>query len=405
MPELVTLTPRARPLARHAGRHAAPHVDAVNAYLAGLAAGPGRRAQAGRLDLAALALALIVQGAGGDDAVQAARAAMLEAAAAGGHVARPNFAADGSSSPILTGVAMAARRAALSALGRAGGAGDVARAYPWHTLTAADVAALARGLAVTYSPSVASAALAAVRRVVAELVTLEAADAAVLVAVRSVRRLKDRRAAGDVAAARRRQTHTAGGDARADVSDPSGAFLVRLTDAIAADTVTARAARDGAMVALLYGGGLRRAEAAALTWADIDAAAGVVHVRHGKGGKARTVPLSAAALRRLAAWRAVCGQGGAVLRHVRKGGTVGAGLSPAAVGAGLERLARRAGVPGLRPHDLRRGYVTALLDVSHDLDAVAALVGHASTTTTARYDLGKARRAADVARRLPAPGL
>jgi integrase len=330
---------------------------------------------------------------------------MLEAAAAAGHVAQPDNAVEGASTPILAGVAMDARRTAMAAVGRPGTAGDVARVYPWHELTAADVAALARGLAVPYSPSVASATLAAVRRVVAELVTLKAAAAAVLVAVHSVRRRKDRRAAGSVAAARRRQTHTAGGDARADVSDPSGAFLVRLTDAIAADGVAARAARDGAMIALLYGGGLRRAEAAALTWADVDAAAGVVHVRHGKGGKARAVPLSAAALRRLDAWRAVCGPAGAVLRHVRKGVTVGAGLSPAAIGEALGRLAGRAGVPGLRPHDLRRGYVTALLDVSHDLDAVAALVGHEHTTTTARYDLGKARRAADVARRLPAPGL
>lgn len=40
------------------------------------------------------------------------------------------------------------------------------------------------------------------------------------------------------------------------------------------------------------GGGLRRAEAAALTWADYDAEGGTVTVRHGKGNKARVVPLA-----------------------------------------------------------------------------------------------------------------
>jgi site-specific recombinase XerD len=52
----------------------------------------------------------------------------------------------------------------------------------------------------------------------------------------------------------------------------------------------------------------------------------------------------------------------------------------------LAKRARQAGVAHLSPHDLRRSFVSHLLDAGADTTTVAKMAGHASVTTTARYD-------------------
>ena len=160
-------------------------------------------------------------------------------------------------------------------------------------------------------------------------------------------------------------------------------------------------ARDAAMLALLYGCGLRRAEVAGLELADVEGGAVAVRVR-GKGDRERRVPVPGGARRALLSWLAVRDSlPGSLLRAVRGRAVLPGGMGAQSVFTSLARLARRAGVTSLSPHDLRRTYVSDLLDAGADLSTVQRLAGHAMVTTTARYDRrgdAAAERTADLLR-------
>ena len=145
-------------------------------------------------------------------------------------------------------------------------------------------------------------------------------------------------------------------------------------------------ARDSAMLALLYGCGLRRSEAVAVQLADYDA--GKVTIHSGKGRKDRNVYPPRGGRDAIEAWVARRGDWpGALLCPVRKGGHVQQrAMSDQAVLMRLRYLATRAGVKALTPHDLRRSFVGSLLDAGADISSVQALAGHSSTDTTTRYD-------------------
>ena len=149
---------------------------------------------------------------------------------------------------------------------------------------------------------------------------------------------------------------------------------------------TPAGARDAAMLALLYGCGLRRSEAVALERDNYDA--GAVTVRHGKGRKERIVCCPAGGKEAIDDWIERRGAWpGALLCPVRKGGHVQQrGITAQAVLLRLRFLARRARVPDFSPHDLRRSFVGELLDAGADISSVQQLSGHASVTTTQRYD-------------------
>ncbi len=152
---------------------------------------------------------------------------------------------------------------------------------------------------------------------------------------------------------------------------------------------TAIGARDGAALALLYGGGLRRSEAVAVDLADYDGGTGAVAVRMGKGRKERLAYLPAGGRAAVEAWLQVRGDDpGPLLCPVRKGGTVEVrGMSAQALMLALRSRRRKApGVASFSPHDLRRTFIGDLLDAGADLAAVQRLAGHAQVQTTARYD-------------------
>lgn len=153
--------------------------------------------------------------------------------------------------------------------------------------------------------------------------------------------------------------------------------------------------RDAAMLALLYGCGLRRSEAVTVALADY--ADGAVTVRHGKGRKERIVYPPAGGKAALDAWIARRGDWpGPLLCPVRKGGHVQQrGMTAQSVMIRLRFLAANAHVPPLSPHDLRRSFVGELLDAGADVSLVQKLAGHSNVATTTIYD----RRPEDAKRR------
>jgi site-specific recombinase XerD len=147
--------------------------------------------------------------------------------------------------------------------------------------------------------------------------------------------------------------------------------------------VAAIGARDDAVLEILYGSGLRVAEACGLRPGDIDLGAGRLTV-WGKGAKQRVVPLSPPASAALEAWirrgRAVLvtadSPPDAVFVNQR-----GHRLTPRDVRRILDR---RSPVP-THPHALRHTFATHLLDGGADLRSVQELLGHTDLTTTQRY--------------------
>ena len=145
-------------------------------------------------------------------------------------------------------------------------------------------------------------------------------------------------------------------------------------------------ARDAAMLALLYGCGLRRSEAVALLLDDYDH--GKVTVRSGKGRKERIVYCAAGGREAINAWIARRGLApGALLNPVNKADHIQhRPMTAQAVLLRLHFLADQAGVSRFSPHDLRRSFVGELLDAGADISSVQQLVGHANAATTQRYD-------------------
>jgi len=146
--------------------------------------------------------------------------------------------------------------------------------------------------------------------------------------------------------------------------------------------------RDAAMIALLYAGGLRRAELVSLQMDHLDLEEGSVVIRSGKGAKARIVWIERGTKLYLTDWILLRGWGpGALFCPVDKGGGLTVRqMSPQAVRDALIKRADEAGVAHMTPHDLRRTWIGDLLDAGADIVTVRHLAGHASVDTTAAYD-------------------
>jgi len=143
------------------------------------------------------------------------------------------------------------------------------------------------------------------------------------------------------------------------------------------------AARDTAVVTLLYGCGLRISEALGLTGADLPLTE-VLRI-YGKGNKERIVPVLPAARNAVSAYLELCPfemtQDEAIFRGVR-----GGPLNPRAIQKVLENTRLQLGLPATAtPHAMRHSFATHLLSAGGDLRAIQELLGHASLSTTQTY--------------------
>jgi site-specific recombinase XerD len=152
--------------------------------------------------------------------------------------------------------------------------------------------------------------------------------------------------------------------------------------------VTPVGTRDAVILAVLRGTGLRRAEIAALNVADYQRETGELLVRGGKGNKDRRVWAPSGTRAALEAWLAMRGEAaGALFFRAFKGGRLSTKrITDEAVAIVLAARAAEAGVSACTPHDLRRTYISELLDAGADIATVQKLVGHEQVTTTASYD-------------------
>ncbi len=154
------------------------------------------------------------------------------------------------------------------------------------------------------------------------------------------------------------------------------------------------AARDEAVVTLLYGCGLRISEALGLTGAD-HPLPDVLRIA-GKGGKERLVPVLPAARDAVARYARLCpfdlAPGEPLFRGAR-----GGALSPRLIQQVMEKARMQLGLPATAtPHAMRHSFATHLLSAGGDLRAIQELLGHASLSTTQAYTAVDAARLMEV---------
>jgi integrase len=157
----------------------------------------------------------------------------------------------------------------------------------------------------------------------------------------------------------------------------------------AASMTDLRGWRDGAIIGLLLGCGLRRSEVVGLTVEQVQMREGrwVIVDLIGKGRRLRTVPVPSWSKQLLDAWLRHSGvsQGRMFRRISRKGKRQEAGVTANVVWYAVKRCARQAGIANLAPHDLRRTCARLCHDCSGELEQIRFLLGHASVQTTERY--------------------
>ncbi len=144
------------------------------------------------------------------------------------------------------------------------------------------------------------------------------------------------------------------------------------------------AARDAAVMTLLYGCGLRISEALDLTSADIRIGTTTLRIT-GKGNKTRLVPLLPIVFEAVEKYRTLCpfhlDEGEPLFRGAR-----GGKLQPAIIQRAMQKLRSAFGLPETAtPHALRHSFATHLLAGGGDLRTIQELLGHASLSTTQVY--------------------
>ncbi|MGA4521374.1 tyrosine-type recombinase/integrase [Citrobacter portucalensis] len=271
----------------------------------------------------------------------------------------------------IGGLAPSGRRGINSLLNRSAGIlkhGTDVTSYPWEQLNYAAVAKVRAALLDDgYAVSSVNMALSALRSVAQTAFNLNCMDAETLARIRSVKRVS-----GDI---QRKGRALDRQEIRA------------LIQAAKQHPQHVRRCRDAAIVLTLCGTGLRVGELVKLELRDYDN--GILTVRQGKGRKHREIHVADAVDKAIRAWVKVSAneaENALFSRIQRNGKTSTQPLTTTGLTGILAELQQTAGIARFTPHDMRRTFITRLLEQGVDINTVRQLAGHSDISTTTRYD-------------------
>ncbi len=268
-------------------------------------------------------------------------------------------------------LAPSGRRGIISLLNRSAGIlkrGTDAADYPWEQLNYATVAKVRAALLEDgYAVSSVNMALSALRGMAQTAFNLNCMNAETLARIRSVKRVS-----GDI---QRKGRALDRQEIRA------------LIQAVKQHPQHVRRYRDVAIVLTLCGTGLRAGELVKLERRDYDN--GVLTVRQGKGRKYREIHVADAVDKAIRAWLKVGADEAhsALFSRIQRNGKVASQpLTTTGLTGILADLQQTSGIARFTPHDMRRTFITRLLEQGVDINTVRQLAGHSDISTTTRYD-------------------
>ena len=166
--------------------------------------------------------------------------------------------------------------------------------------------------------------------------------------------------------------------------------------------------RDAALLTVLYAGGLRRSETVALDVRDYDISSGALTVRATRESRERVVYATGGAAHDLERWTALRGTNpGPLFVPVNRAQKIllrEQRMADQSVHRMLQKRGEQAGVRSFSAQDLRRSFISGLLDEGVDIVTVQRLAGHCSVLTTQRYDRRSETSRQELARMLEVPG-
>ncbi len=271
----------------------------------------------------------------------------------------------------ISGLAPSGRRGIISLLNRSASiiiSGADAAGYPWEQLNYAAVAKVRAALLDDgYAVSSVNMALSALRGIAQTAFNLNCMNAETLARIRSVKRVN-----GDI---QRKGRALDKQEIRA------------LIQAAKQHPQPVRRCRDTAIVLTLCGTGLRAGELAKLERRDYDN--GILTVRQGKGRKYREIHVADAVDKAIRTWLKVSVNeaDSALFSRIQRNGKVASQtLTTTGLTGILAELQYTSGIARFTPHDMRRTFITRLLEQGVDINTVRQLAGHSDISTTTRYD-------------------
>lgn len=271
----------------------------------------------------------------------------------------------------ISGLAPSGRRGITSLLNRSASIlkrGADADHYPWEQLNFAAVAKVRAALLDGgYAVSSVNMALSALRGVAQTAFNLNCMNAETLTRIRSVKRVS--------------------GDVQRKGRALNKQEIRALIQAAKQHPQPLRRCRDTAIVLTLCGTGLRAGELVKLERRDYGN--GILTVRQGKGRKYREIHVAETVDKAIRAWLKVSAneaENALFSRIQRNDKIVGQSLTTTGLTGILAELQQTSSIARFTPHDMRRTFITRLLEQCVDINTVRQLVGHRDISTTTRYD-------------------